>query len=155
MPNPPTPWTSEAVFSQEHLRATHAQRAGNEAPMDAITSRMEALETAGQEFYPGSPGGIELDYFNTSESLTDWAESEQEARTPVRHEERLCGCRIGFNAAGAPVTIDPECGPMQRCRDQGWQARRTPSSSHLRIDVSVYGLPVVGESGSSAATSPW
>ena len=84
MPNPPTPWTSEAVFSQEHLRATHAQRAGNEAPMDALTARREALEAAGQQFYPGSPGGIKLDYFNQSESLTDWAEREEGHARPLR-----------------------------------------------------------------------
>ena len=85
-----------------------------EAPMDALTARREALEAAGQQFYPGSPGGIKLDYFNQSESLTDWAEREQEVRTPVRFEDRLCGCRVGFNSSGDPVLIDPECGPMRR-----------------------------------------
>ena len=117
------PWPTEAEFSIEHLQATRAQKAGVDSLMNTLMARMEVLEAAGKEFYPGSPTGIRFDSFSRSESLTDWADREEEARTPVRFDERLCGCRIGFNSAGDPVQVDPQCGPLRRCRDLDWRRR--------------------------------
>ena len=117
------PWPTEAEFSIEHLQATRAQKAGVDSLMNTLMARMEVLEAAGKEFYPGSPTGIRFDSFSRSESLTDWADREKEAREPVRFEERLCGCRIGFNSAGDPVQVDPQCGPLRRCRDLDWRRR--------------------------------
>ena len=128
------PWDSEAAFSTEHWRATQAQKAGDDSLMDSLTARMEALERDGQEFYPGSPGGISFDYHNTSESLTDWAEREEEARTVIRFEERLCGRRVGFDSAGDAVTVDSPCGPMQRCSDLDWRRRHILEQVELEFD---------------------
>ena len=123
MPNPPTPWATEALFSEEHLRATRTQQTGDDSLMDALTARIAELERAGKEFYPDSPSGISFGSVNRGESLTDWAEREEETRTPVRFDERLCGCKVGFNAAGVPVIVDPQCGPLRRCRDLDWRRR--------------------------------
>ncbi len=95
---------------------------------------MEALERDGVEFYPGSPGGIQFESFSQSESLVGWTERERDARTPVRYEDRLCGCRIGYNYLGAPVLIDPECGPTRRCRDLGWRHRHVLDKVELEHD---------------------
>ena len=128
------PWDSEAAFSTEHWRATQAQKAGDDSLMDSLTARMEALERDGQQFYPGSSRGISFESVNRSESLTDWTEREKEAREPVRHEQRLCGCKVGFNSVGVPVIVDPECGPMRRCRDLDWRNRHVLEQVELEHD---------------------
>ncbi len=120
----PTPGESEEAFSDDLLRATRAERAGDERPMDAITARMEAIEATGEQFFPGSRGGVQFEYFGESESLVGWTERERDARTPVRFEDRACGYRVGLSNSGDPVTLDTECREMrEHCRDVTWRTR--------------------------------
>lgn len=62
-PGPPKPdkgWESDAAFSTEFNEAKSAEQKGEPGKMETIKARMTALETAGQEFYPGSPKSIVL-----------------------------------------------------------------------------------------------
>ena len=111
------PWPTEEEFSNELLLATRHEKSGDPSKMTALTSRMEALESAGKEFYPGSPGAVSLGYYTTSENLSDWAQREKQARTAVRVESRPCGCRVHYNNIDEAILVDPECPRMARCRD--------------------------------------
>lgn len=62
-PNPPAPdkgWESNDSFQNDFNEAKQAQQGGDPTKMTALEGRMATLETAGQEFYPGSPKGMAL-----------------------------------------------------------------------------------------------
>ncbi len=102
--------------------------------MDALVARLHALEGAGKAFFPGSADGISLGAIRQSEPLCDAPKRDQVAREPVRFEERLCGCRIGYNAANEPVIVDPGYGPMKRCTALDWRRRHILEKVELEHD---------------------
>lgn len=66
MGEPPSPpktdkgWDSDDAFQTDFTEAKNAEKSGDPAKMTVLTGRMDALEAAGKEFYPGSPKAITL-----------------------------------------------------------------------------------------------
>ena len=130
------PMTGDPVFSVAPTRSRHtyiyltvpAKCSANAARVQRVTgsglhSRVQhAVLAGGVHGFPDRVSG-----FHAADLIA-------EARTPVRYEERLCGCRIGYNSSGDPVLIDPECGPMRRCADLDWRRRHILERAELEHD---------------------
>ncbi len=115
----PNPWKTEQAFDEELLRATRAERTGDDRLMTKLTAKMHEIEAAGEQFFPGSRGGVQFESFGESESLVGWTERDRDARTPVRFEDRACGCRVGLNSQGNPRStrhrMPRDAGAPPRC----------------------------------------
>ena len=59
-PKPDKGWDSDDAFQTDFNDAKNAEKQGDPGKMTVLKGRMDALETAGQEFFPGSPKSLTI-----------------------------------------------------------------------------------------------